>query len=358
MQPDSPEDGPLPVMADRAEPQRPTVCFAMAASAFDTAFDEAALRRLDRLATVIHDADGKPLLIDRFDDTVSTELRETDVLITGWGAPRIDASVVRRFDHLAAIVHSAGTVKTFLDPSVWDAGVVVSSAAEANAIPVAEFTVATVILARKRISRHIAAYRATGLKRSFDTEELGHGTNGITVGVVGASRIGRRVVELLRLIDAKVLVSDPFLDTDGAAALGAELVELPELLRRSHAVTLHAPENTSTRHMIGETTLPLLRDGAVLINTARGSLIDTRALEEHVVSGRLDAYLDVTDPEPLPKDSILFRLPNVVLTPHIAGSLGNEVLRMGESAVDEVERLATGRALQFPVRAADLGRIA
>jgi len=357
MQPESPEGGPLPVTDDHVGPRRPVVCFAMAAGAFAEAFDAAALHRLEQVATVLRDPAGRPLLVQCFEDA-APQLRDVDVLITGWGTARIDASIVSRFDHLAAIVHSAGTVKTFLDPSVWDTGVVVSSAAEANAIPVAEFTVATIILACKRASRHIAAYRATGLKRSFDIAALSHGTNGITVGVVGASRIGRRVIELLRVIDATVLVSDPFLDGGEAATLGVELVDLPELLRRSDAVTLHAPENASTRHLIGVGTLPLMRDGAVLINTARGSLVDTRALEPHVVSGRLDAYLDVTEPEPLPADSVLFRLPNVVLTPHIAGSLGNEVLRMGESAVDEVARLAAGRALHFPVRAADLGRIA
>jgi phosphoglycerate dehydrogenase-like enzyme len=344
--------------SDRTDARPPVVCFAMAERAFAAAFDDAALHRLDQVATIVRDERGRPRLVNSFEDGDWAQVHSADILVTGWGAPRIDADVIGHFDHLEAVVHSGGTVKTFLDPDVWDSGVAVSSAADANAIPVAEFTLATVIFARSRASRHIAAYRATGHKRSFDINNLTHGTNGITVGVVGASRIGRRVIELLQVLDATVLISDPFLDDDEASALGGELVELPDLLRRSDVVTLHAPENRSTRHMIGEGTLPLMRDGAVLVNTARGSLVDTAALEPHVVSGRLDAYLDVTEPEPLPKDSALFGLPNVVLTPHIAGSLGNEVLRMGSSAVDEVERLAAGRGLQFPVRASDLGRIA
>lgn len=344
--------------SDRIDVRPPVVCFAMAERAFAAAFDDAALHRLDRAAMVVRDGHGRPRLIDSFAAGDWGQLRSADILITGWGAPRIDAEVIGRFEHLVAVVHSGGTVKTFLDPSVWTSGVAVSSAADANAIPVAEFTVATVIFARNRVSRHIAAYRATGHKRSFDISALAHGTNGVTVGVVGASRIGRRVIELLHVLDATILVSDPFLDSGDASALGCELVELPELLQRSDVVTLHAPENSSTRHMIGASTLPLMRDGAVLVNTARGSLVDTAALEPHVASGRLDAYLDVTEPEPLPRDSVLFELPNVVLTPHIAGSLGNEVLRMGSSAIDEVERLAAGRSLQFPVRASDLGRIA
>ncbi|MFC6707645.1 hydroxyacid dehydrogenase [Flexivirga alba] len=336
---------------------RPVVCMAMSDAAYRTAFDEASLGRLRNVATVLTNDAGEPRLLQRF-DSKDVDLRAVEILITGWGVPRIDADVLRHFERLRAIVHAAGSVKAFLDASAWDAGLQVSSAAEANAVPVAEFTLATVILACKRFSRHLASYQATGEKRSFDEAALTHGTHGVTVGVVGASRIGRRVIDLLRVLDVCVLVSDPFLDEDGARRAGAELVELPDLLRRSDFVTLHVPAIPSTRHLINDRSLALMRDGAVLINTARGSLVDTAALEPHVVSGRLDAYLDVTDPEPLPADSPLFGLPNVVLTPHIAGSMGNEVLRMGVTAVDEVERVAQGRPLRFPVLASELTRIA
>ncbi|HWC24150.1 MAG TPA: hydroxyacid dehydrogenase [Flexivirga sp.] len=337
---------------------RPVVCFAMSDEAFRTAFDGATLDRLDGFATVLRDDTGAPLLVRDFGDTDPDVLRGVDTLLTGWGSPYLDAATLGRFDQLRAVVHAAGSVKGIVDPCVWDAGVVVSTAAESNAVPVAEFTLATVVLAAKRFSRHVAAYRATGDKRGFDESRLQHGSNGITVGVVGASRIGRRVIDLLHVLDVSVLVSDPFLDAGEAQSRGAQLVELPDLLRRSDIVTLHAPAIPATRHLIDDRALALMRDGAVLINTARGSLVDTPALERHVVSGRLDAYLDVTEPEPLPADSPLFALPNVVLTPHIAGSMGNEVLRLGQVAVDEVERLAQGQPLRFPVRASELTHIA
>lgn len=335
---------------------RPLVCFAMSDATYRTVFDEATLVRLRGTATVLTDDAGGPLLVQSFDGAV--DLRQVEVLVTGWGVPRIDAEVLGRLDHLRAIVHAAGSVKTFLDAAVWDAGVQVSTAADANSVPVAEFTLATVVLACKRFSRHVAAYRETGDKRSFGEERLPHGTHGITIGVVGASRIGRRVMDLLGVLDVSVLVSDPFLAEDEARQLGATLVELPDLLRRSDVVTLHAPAIPETHHLLDDRMLAMMRDGTVLINTARGSLVDTAALEPHVASGRLDAYLDVTEPEPLPADSPLFRMPNVVLTPHIAGSMGNEVLRMGATAVDEVERLAQGHPLRYPVRASELTRIA
>lgn len=336
----------------------PVVCFAMSEAAFRTAVDSVTLDRLAQVASVVRDDDGAPVLIQDFDSVDRAMLRDVEVLVTGWGAPRLDADTMPFFEQLRAVVHAAGSVKGILDPCVWDAGVAVSTAAEVNAIPVAEFTLATVILACKRLSRHVAAYKDSGEKRAFDENLLVHGTNGATVGVVGASRIGRRVLDLLRMLDVSVLVSDPFLEPADARSAEAELVDLPELLERSDVVTLHAPELPTTRHLIDDAALGRMRDGAVLINTARGSLVDTTALVPHVVSGRLDAYLDVTDPEPLPADSPLFGLPNVLLTPHIAGSMGNEVLRMGSVAVDEVERVANGQSLRFPVQVSELTHIA
>jgi phosphoglycerate dehydrogenase-like enzyme len=129
-------------------------------------------------------------------------------------------------------------------------------------------------------------------------------------------------------------------------------------LGRSDIVSLHAPDIPETHHMLDRARLALIRDGGVLINTARGALVDHEALTEELVSGRLRAVLDVTEPEPLPADSPLYRLPNVFLTPHIAGSLGNELQRLGTIVVEEVERLAAGLPPLHEVRHADLARVA
>ncbi|MGD0553614.1 MAG: hydroxyacid dehydrogenase [Streptosporangiaceae bacterium] len=275
---------------------------------------------------------------------------DTEVLLTGWGSPRVDAAALASMPRLRAVVHSAGSVRPVVGPEVFARGIVVSSAADSNAIPVAEFTLAAVIFAAKRVTRMADGYRRA------DRFSAGFiGTNGITVGVVGASRIGRRVIGLLRsVLDVRVLVSDPY----ATSVDGASLVGLDELVRASDIVTLHAPALPSTRHLINAARLAAMRDGAVLINTARGSLVDTAALTAELVAGRLDAVLDVTDPEPLPDDSPLLRLPNVLLTPHIAGAMGNEVARLGDAAVAEIERLAAGQPLAHPVVLEDLERIA
>jgi phosphoglycerate dehydrogenase-like enzyme len=196
-------------------------------------------------------------------------------------------------------------------------------------------------------------------RRPMDVAAIaGLGTYGCVVGVVGASRIGRMVIELLQAYDVDVVVSDPYLSAADASALGARLVELDELCSTSDVVTVHAPDLPETHHLVDARRLALMRDGATLVNTARGALVDTVALAGEVSSGRLDAVLDVTDPEPLPPSSPLWEAPSALVTPHLAGSLGNELARLGAHAVSEIERYAAGKPFASPVSAADLARMA
>jgi phosphoglycerate dehydrogenase-like enzyme len=139
---------------------------------------------------------------------------------------------------------------------------------------------------------------------------------------------------------------DPYVDAGQATALGVELTDLDDMIRRSDVLTVHAPELPETRHLLDARRLALLPDHATVINTARGSLVDTDALAAGCVSQRLSAILDVTDPEPLPADSPLYRLPNVRLTPHITGAMHAEARRPSATALDELARFADGRPLR------------
>ena len=174
----------------------------------------------------------------------------------------------------------------------------------------------------------------------------------------GLRVVGFRVIELLRPFDLRVLLYDPFVTAAEAARLGVEPVGLDELCARADVVSVHAPQLPETHHMISARELSLMRTGSTLINTARGSLIDEAALLREVVPGRLHAVLDVTDPELPPADSPLYELPNVLLTPHVAGSLGNELHRMTDHSLDELERYARGRPFADPVHPAALNRSA
>ncbi|OON80167.1 hydroxyacid dehydrogenase [Streptomyces tsukubensis] len=301
------------------------------------------------------------VLRDGFDSPAAAPvLADAEVLLTGWGAERIDAGVLERAPRLRAVVHAAGTVKHLIAPEVYERGVQVSSAAAANAVPVAEFTLAAIILGAKRAFRLADRFRVTHEHRTADELDAlpWLGTSGLTIGVIGASHTGRRLIELLRVLDVTVQLHDPYTTVEEAAGLGVDRVDLDTLVATSDVVTVHAPDLPETRHMLDRRRLSLMRAGSLLINTARGALIDTEALTEQVTSGRLDAVLDVTDPEPLPADHPLWSHSGAFVTPHLAGALDNEVRRLGAVAVEEIARYASGRPLLHRVRPEELGRIA
>ncbi|MFJ6081264.1 hydroxyacid dehydrogenase [Streptomyces sp. NPDC092369] len=311
------------------------------------------------MARLTHAADLDPTLVvrDFTDPAAAGALADAEVLITGWGCPRLDADVLAAAPRLRTVLHAAGSVRSLVGDAVWERGITVSSAVAGNALPVAEYTLAMILLTGKDAFAHRERFRAEHRFPSH-AETAGTGNVGRRVGVIGASRVGRRLLELLRPFNFSVLLYDPYVGVSEAAELGAESVGLEELLRRSDIVTLHAPDIPETYRMLDASRLALIRDGGVLINTSRGALVDPDALVEELVSGRLCGVLDVTEPEPLPGESPLYRLPNVFLTPHIAGSLGNELERLGLIVVEELERVAEGVGLGHEVRYADLVRVA
>ncbi|GAB4085968.1 hydroxyacid dehydrogenase [Myceligenerans cantabricum] len=300
-----------------------------------------------------------PEPLSAFDGAVARAvLRETEVLITGWGCPPVDTAVLDRAPRLTAIVHTGGTVKDHLTAEVWERGIVVTSAASVNALPVAEYTLAMILLANKRV---IDLSRLLGRTQRFDpmtdlTHEIGN--LGKRVGLVGASAIGRRVIELLRPFDLDVAVADPYLSAADATVLGVTRLELRELVATSDIVSLHAPALPETRHLIDREMIRTMKPGATLINTARGSLVDQQALTERLATGDVYAVLDVTDPWIPARGDRLYDLPNVLLTPHIAGSLGSELRRLAAAAVDEARRIADGRPPRHAVRVESLVRLA
>lgn len=321
---------------------------------FADQFDSTRLERLTGLVDLGREPWTDSLdVIDR--PELSERLAGVEILLTSWGVPRLDAAALAHMPKLRAVFHCAGTVRSFVSQELWDRGILVTNGADANAIPVAEFTFASIVLAGKKA--HVLSNDARTFREdwSYTTGRGELGNIGRTIGVIGFSRIGRRVVHLVQqLQDVTCLVSDPYADASAVAAAGGRLVPLAELLPASDVVTVHAPALPETRHMIGAPELRAMKDHATLINTARGSLVDTGALEAECANGRINALLDVTEPEPLPATSVLYDLPNVVLTPHIAGSLGTETRRMSDAAMNDLERYLTGRKLLAQVVSNDL----
>lgn len=330
---------------------KPKALLVMNSGTFADQFDST---RLQRLAGLV-DLGGQPWTDSLDSPDLAGRLADVEILLTSWGVPLLTSERLERMPKLRAVFHCAGTVRSFASDKLWERGILVTNGADANAIPVAEFTFASIVLAGKKA--HVLANDARTHRDdwSYSTQRGELGNIGRVIGVIGFSRIGRRVVQLVQqLQDVTVLVSDPHADPLAVEAAGGRLVPLAELLPASDIVTVHAPALPETRHMIGAPELRAMKDHSTLINTARGSLVDTRALEVECATGRIHALLDVTEPEPLPRDSVLYDLPNVVITPHIAGSLGTETRRMSDAALDELERFLTGQELLAQVVHEDL----
>lgn len=311
------------------------------------------LERLGRAVELVH---PEPL---RTIEALGTELGRIEVLITSWGCPPVGPDIVARMPRLRLIAHLAGSVKGFLDDAVWRRGILVTNAVAANAVPVAEYTLAAILFANKRVIQLQRAYAEAKENRAPWTREAPNvGNYRKTIGIIGASHVGRLVIRLLRPFDYEVLLYDPYVPPLAARDLRVSKVTLSELLARSDVVSLHAPLLPETRHMLSARELSLMKDGATLINTGRGALVEPAALEAELCRGRLFAVLDTTEPEVPPPDSPLYHLPNVFLTPHIAGSLGRETERLSDYIVAEVERFARGISLKFLVRREQLPRLA
>jgi phosphoglycerate dehydrogenase-like enzyme len=330
---------------------RPYGLLAMSPYARGTAMPDPVFAELTRFAEL-----DAALLVSDFAATDPAVLARAEFLVTGWGCPCLGEAQLSAMPSLRLIAHAAGSVKHHLDDAVWRRGITVSSAASANARPVAEYTRAMVMLACKRVFVRAAEYPTKGWPDN--QTRLGTGYVRRTVGIIGASRIGKLTMELLRRYDMRLLLHDPYASPELATEFGADLVSLDELCERSDVVSVHAPELPETRRLLDDRRLSLMRDGTVLINTARGSLVDTDALVAHCRTGRIDAILDVTEPEPLPGDHPLLHLPNVMVTPHLAGAQGSEIALLGEYAVAEVRRFFAGEPLHGKVELDDLSTVA
>jgi phosphoglycerate dehydrogenase-like enzyme len=278
-----------------------------------------------------------------------------DACLTSWGVAPFDADVLAAAPRLRAVAHAAGSVKPIVTDALWERNVHVTSAAPALGLSVAYTALALMIVGVKRILPLAQHVRAGGWQDGphWPSRELIHKT----VGIIGASHVGRHVIRLLQPLEARVLLYDPYVSGEEARRLGATKVELDELLRRADIVSVHAPSLPETRHMLNARTLALMKDEAILINTARGALIDEVALVAELSKGRFFAFLDVTDPEPPAPDHPFRRLENVVLTPHLAGIV-EDATWLGEMEVEELRRFFAGEPPLHRVTREMLARIA
>lgn len=285
---------------------------------------------------------------------------DLEIVLTGWDSPGITDAMLDQAPRLRAVIHAAGSIKPFIPASTWRRGVRVASCNDALGVGVAETTLGMMICGLKGFFPASAVTRQGGWQsdllalETFKVRELYE----VTIGVIGASRVGRHLIRLLKAFEVHCLLVDPHVDEHEARLLGVELVSLDELMERSDVVTLHAPALESTRGMLGEAQFRRMKDGAIFINTARGMIVDEPALIRELESGRIWALIDVTHPEPPGLDHKFRCLPNVILTPHISGALANGSFRMGRSAVEQVLELVRGEVMHGEISADKIAQLA
>ena len=280
-------------------------------------------------------------------DELRACIGEFDAVLTGWGSPRFTPEVLKAATNLQIVAHTAGSPRAIFDDAIVNEiliprAIVVYSGATSMARNVAEFTIGAMIQCARHINLHEAAFRQDK-RGGADFPRAAQGLLGATVGLVSASMVGRQVMRVLQPFDCEILLFDPLISPAAARQLGAQKVELDELFERSDIVSLHAPNLPATQKMIGAAQLKKLRDGASFINNSRGSVVDHQALLTECQSGRIIAALDVTEPEPLPPDSEFWNLPNVILTPHIAGRGKSGYQGIGQGALDALRDCFSAR---------------
>ena len=249
---------------------------------------------------------------------IAEAIRDSDIYVTGWGSPRLDSRILDSAPDLKLLVHLCGTVVPFVSDEMWERGIRVISGNDFFAESVAEGTVGYILAALRDIPEY--SHRLKNEKKWKTSADLNRGLLGKTVGIVSYGAIARHLVRMLQPFRVKIKLYDikPIPEADKVKYNITE-ASLEEVFSSSDIVTVHTPLNDATHHLIGGELLSLLPDGALFVNTSRGAVVDESALVTELESGRFRAILDVYEKEPLPADSRLYALPNVILMPHMGG---------------------------------------
>jgi phosphoglycerate dehydrogenase-like enzyme len=275
-------------------------------------------------------------------------LINADIIFSGWGCPQMDQEFLDFAPNLKAVFYGAGSIKGIVTDEFWDRNIQITSAYEANAVPVVEYTLSQILFSLKR-----GWYFVNSVKQKSTTYIRGESVPGVfgsTVGLVSLGMVGRKVAKILKQFDCKVIAYDPFVSQQEADSLQVELCSLEDLFRRSDVVSLHTPWIKETEGLITGEHIQSMKENATLINTSRGAVIREQEMIE-VLQKRTDIYalLDVTYPEPPVKNSPLYTLENVILTPHIAGSMSDECKRLGEYMLEELRRYQQKEPLKWEI---------
>jgi D-3-phosphoglycerate dehydrogenase len=280
-----------------------------------------------------------------------------DALIVSYGAPRVTDEILAHAPNLVVVGDTHGDrFGGRIDVAAAERrGILAVDTTNGSSDPVAEWALGLILIGLRNAGAHFRRLIAGDVlwpDRDVFLDDPGYLNGELTgksVGLIAAGNVGRRLIELLAPFHVNVLVSDPYAPTVLAEAYGLEFATLPVLLAESDVVVCLVPLTAATMGMLGAAEFASLKDGAVFVNVSRGAVVDTDALVAELTTGRFIACLDVVEPEPLPADSPLRSMPNVFLSPHVAGVTAAAEPRFFELMVDEVVRCLSGRRPHYPL---------
>lgn len=310
-------------------------CFNINKGVRDSCFDDGTMDALAKLVDLKPDAPA-----EMTKGWLKQQIADCDIVITGWSSLPFDREILDAAPRLKLALHSAGSIRGVQTPEMWQRGIRITSAANVNGVPVAEFLLGQILMCLKDVFATQHRFRNQGRAAWSHKEVIGYYRS--TVGIIGMGNVGKHLLKLLGAFDFNTLVHSFYPFENEAREAGAELVEIDEIMRRSDAVVLLAPNIPEYRKMINARRLALMRDGSFFLNSARGALVDEAALIAELETGRISACLDVTFPEPPVEGSPFYNLPNCILTPHIAGSTSRECFRLGSQVLKELRRYLAG----------------
>jgi len=271
-------------------------------------------------------------------------LKDCEVCVTGWGNPRLDETLLANAKSLRLVVHSGGTVAPLVSDYLYDMGAKVVSGNDVFAEGVAEGTMAYILAGLRLIPYYNSMVQAGNWKTNFCPN---YSLLEKKVGLVGFGAIARYLTRMLHAFRTDIRVYDPYVDADAMKTYGVTKAEsLDALFSECEIISLHLAQQPETYRLINKDLIKRMQDGALFVNTARGSTVDEAALAEELATGRISAILDVFDTEPLPKDSKLRGLDNVILIPHMAGPPSDRFDKVVLTLIEDVKRLWAGEELR------------
>lgn len=272
-------------------------------------------------------------------------VEDVDVCITGWGCPRFDEEILSRASRLKLIAHTGGSVASIVSDHLYEKNIKVISGNWLFAESVAEGVLAYILCSM----RNLIYYNYVVNTQGWATQIYNEGLLDQTMGLIGFGLVARYLVGMLKPFRVKTKVYDPYVSDEICREYGVKRSTLEDVVSTSKIISIHAPKIPETYHMIDKRLLEMIPDGALLVNTARGSIIDEEALAVELRKNRFKAVLDVFEVEPLPADSKLRGLSNVIIIPHMAGPTVDRRKMVTLALLEDIESFFNGNGLKYEI---------